>query len=166
MVKSEAKRRPLLAIDGDSFAHRSYHALPKTIFRKGKRPAGAILGFANRLLQFYRAEQPRAVLVAWDTLEEPTYRHAEFPAYQSGRVFDEELLDQLRVLPEFLTACGLANGDYSIFGWMDWAHGLVRATVLSCSSAERWASAFPMQSREARNLVLTSRGNLREASLY
>src|SRR5262249_25301735 len=33
-------RRPLLVIDGDNFAHRSYHALPKTIRRKGNRGAG------------------------------------------------------------------------------------------------------------------------------
>jgi len=72
-------------IDGDSFAHRSYHALPKTILRKGDKPAGAILGFANFLMRLYRAEQPRAVLVTWDTLEVPTYRHEAFPAYQSGR---------------------------------------------------------------------------------
>ena len=32
---------------------------------------------------------PRAVLVAWDTLEVPTYRHEAFAAYQSGRVFDD-----------------------------------------------------------------------------
>ena len=69
------QRRPLLVIDGNSFAHRSYHALPKTILRRGGKPAGAILGFANFLLRLYRAEQPRAVLVAWDTLEVPTYRH-------------------------------------------------------------------------------------------
>src|SRR5262249_11167009 len=36
------KGAPLLAIDGDSFAHRSYHALSKSILRKGGRPAGAI----------------------------------------------------------------------------------------------------------------------------
>src|SRR5215475_8177588 len=53
-------RRPLLVIDGDSFAHRAYHALPKTILRRGGRPAGAILGFANLLLRLYREEQPRA----------------------------------------------------------------------------------------------------------
>ena len=40
-------RSPLLVIDGNSFAHRSYHALPKTILRRGRKPAGAILGFAN-----------------------------------------------------------------------------------------------------------------------
>jgi exodeoxyribonuclease-3 len=57
--KARPERRPLLVIDGDSFAHRSYHALPKTIRRDGGRPAGAILGFANRLLQLYRTERPR-----------------------------------------------------------------------------------------------------------
>jgi len=88
-------RQPLLVIDGDSFAHRSYHALPKTILGRGRKPAGAILGFANVLLRLYRDEQPRAVLVAWDTLEVPTYRHDKFPAYQSGREFDDALLKQL-----------------------------------------------------------------------
>ena len=102
-------RRPLLVIDGDSFAHRSYHALPKTILRRGRKPAGAILGFANMLLRLYRDEQPRAVLVAWDTLEVPTYRHEKFPAYQGGREFDDALLEQLDVLPEFVAACGFQN---------------------------------------------------------
>jgi len=73
LVKGEGGR-PLLVIDGDSFAHRSYHALPKTIRRDRNRPAGAILGFANVLLRLYLDERPRAVLVAWDTLEAETYR--------------------------------------------------------------------------------------------
>ena len=101
-------KRPLLVIDGNSFAHRSYHALPKTILRRGRKPAGAILGFANLLLRLYREEQPRAVLVGWDTLEVPTYRHEKFPAYQSGREFDDAF-EQLDVLPEFVAACGFQN---------------------------------------------------------
>ena len=106
---ARASRHPLLVIDGDSFAHRSYHALPKTILRRGRKPAGAILGFANMLLRFHRNEQPRAVLVAWDTLDVPTYRHNNFPAYQSGRQFDDALLEQLDTLPEFVAACGFQN---------------------------------------------------------
>jgi exodeoxyribonuclease-3 len=108
-----ATRRPLLVIDGDSFAHRSYHALPKTIRRDRNRPAGAILGFANRLIQLYRAEAPRAVLVGWDTLEAETYRHEAFPAYQSGREFDDDLVEQLERLPTFVAACGFANAKRS-----------------------------------------------------
>ncbi len=102
-------RRPLLVIDGDSFAHRAYHALPKTIRRRGNKGAGAILGFANVLLRLYDTEKPRAVLVGWDTLNEPTYRHEALDSYQTGRVFDDDLVEQLEVLPEFVTACGFAS---------------------------------------------------------
>jgi DNA polymerase-1 len=102
-------RRPLLIVDGDSFAHRSYHALPKTIRRRTGEGGGAILGFANALIRFYDAENPRAVLVAWDTLEAPTYRHEAFADYQGGREFDDELVEQLDLIPEFVAACGFAN---------------------------------------------------------
>jgi hypothetical protein len=37
---------------GDSFAHRSFHALPETIRGSDGKAAGAILGFANFLLRF------------------------------------------------------------------------------------------------------------------
>ena len=100
---------PLLVIDGDSFAHRSYHAVPKTIMRSGNRPAGAIIGFANFLLRLYLTEKPRAVLVGWDTLDAPTYRHQAFAAYQGGREFDREIIEQLAILPKFVAACGFAN---------------------------------------------------------
>jgi exodeoxyribonuclease III len=102
-------RRPLLVIDGDSFAHRSYHALPKTIRRGDGKAAGAILGFANFVLRLYAEEQPRAVIVGWDTLEAPTKRHEMFPAYQSGREFDDDLIEQLNVLLDLVGAFGFAN---------------------------------------------------------
>jgi len=101
-------RRPLLVVDGDSFAHRAYHGVPKSIRRRGNKGGGAILGFANFLLRLYAQEKPRAVLVGWDTLDAPTYRHRALETYQSGRVFDAELLDQLDVLPQFVAACGFA----------------------------------------------------------
>jgi DNA polymerase I len=100
--------RPLLVVDGDSFAHRAYHALPKSLRRKGNRGAGAIVGFANFLLRLYEAERPRAVLVGWDTLGAPTYRQKLFPGYQAGRDFDDELVEQLDALPELVAACGFA----------------------------------------------------------
>ena len=105
--------RPLLVVDGDSFAHRAYHGLPKSIRRRGDKGGGAIVGFANFLLRLYEQEQPRAVLVGWDTLDAPTYRHGALEAYQSGRVFDAELLDQLDILPQFVAACGFAYAKAS-----------------------------------------------------
>jgi len=90
----------LLAVDGDSFAHRAYHALPKSI------RLNAVVGFTNMLTRLWEQERPDAVLVAWDTLSTPTYRHEAFPAYQSGRVFEDSILEQLDVLPEVVAAMG------------------------------------------------------------
>jgi DNA polymerase I len=95
-------RRPLLVVDGDSLAHRAYHALPKTI------NLNAIVGFTNMLLRLWEQEEPRAVVVGWDTLSEPTYRHDAFEGYQSGREFDESLLQQLDMLPELVRGLGFA----------------------------------------------------------
>jgi DNA polymerase-1 len=102
------KTKPLLAVDGDSLAHRAYHALPKSLKSATGLPSGALVGFANFLLRLWQSEAPRAVLVGWDCIGQPTYRLEAFPAYQSGRVFDPELLEQLELLPELVRALGFA----------------------------------------------------------
>ena len=98
--------KPLLIVDGDSFAHRSYHALPKSIRRADGGPAGLLTGVGNLLVRLWEEEQPRAVLVAWDTLTVPTYRHTALASYQSGREFDADLLEQLDLAPELVAAMG------------------------------------------------------------
>jgi len=90
----------LLAVDGDSLAHRAYHALPKSIH------LNAVVGFSNFLMRLWESEQPDAVLVAWDTLEEATYRHEALPAYQSGREFEDSIVEQLDLLPDVVAAFG------------------------------------------------------------
>ena len=102
-------KRPLLAVDGDSFAHRAYHALPKKSFRRSDGgPGNALEGFTNMLLRLWQGERPRVVLVAWDTLTVPTYRHEAFSGYQAGREFEPELLEQLDLLPAFVSRAGIA----------------------------------------------------------
>jgi DNA polymerase-1 len=98
--------RPLLAVDGDSLAHRAYHGLPKTLSRAGGRPASAMIGLTNFLLRLYETERPRAVVVCWDTLDAPTYRNRAFPGYQAGRIFDDALVEQLALLPELVESLG------------------------------------------------------------
>ena len=100
--------KPLLVVDGDSFAHRAYHAIPKSIRRRDGGPGNALFGFSNMLLRLWQDERPRTVLVAWDTLEVPTYRHEALAAYQGGREFEEELLEQLDLLPALVASTGLA----------------------------------------------------------
>jgi len=93
----------LLAVDGDSFAHRAYHALPKSI------RLNAVVGFTNMLMRLWQSEKPDGVLVAWDTLTVPTYRHEAFERYQSGRVFEDSIVEQLEILPQVTVACGFAT---------------------------------------------------------
>jgi DNA polymerase-1 len=135
--------RPLLVIDGDSFAHRSYHALPKTIRRKGNKGGGAIVGFANFLLRLYEAERPRSVLVGWDTLDEPTYRNVALESYQTGREFDDELVDQLDILPEFVGACGFASGDRDAYQLAS-----TKTTIVQPLKAGEMARIGPAEVRE------------------
>ena len=71
---------------GESFAHRSFHALPKTIRRSDGKGAGAIVGFANFLLRFYADERPRAVIVAWIAWTRRRTVTKCFPPIRAGRV--------------------------------------------------------------------------------
>jgi DNA polymerase-1 len=93
----------MMIIDGDSLAHRAYHALPKSI------RFNAVVGFTNMLLRLWETEEPRSVLVGWDTLESPTYRHEALEVYQAGRVFESSLLEQLPMLPQLVVAFGFAS---------------------------------------------------------
>ena len=100
--------RSLLAVDGDSFAHRAFHALPRSFRRDDGGPANTLIGFMSMLLRLWQAERPRAVVVAWDTLFVPTYRNALLETYQSGREFDPEIVAQLALLPALVSATGIA----------------------------------------------------------
>jgi DNA polymerase-1 len=98
---------PLLVVDGDSFAHRAFHALPRSIRRADGSAGNLLTGLVSMLLRLWEAERPRAVFVGWDTLFVPTYRHEALPGYQAGREFDPELLEQLDLAPALLSAAGI-----------------------------------------------------------
>src|SRR4051812_30970499 len=123
---SPAAPRPLLVVDGDSLAHRAYHALPKSFRRAEGRPGNALLGFSNFIMRLWDSERPRAVLVGWDSLDTPTYRHELFDAYQSGRVFDDDLLEQLDLLPELVRSFGFAAAKAPGFEADDFLAAAVR----------------------------------------
>jgi DNA polymerase-1 len=105
-----SKDAPLLVVDGDNFTHRAYHSIPKSIKGTAGQPVNAIVGWTNMILGVCQAEQPRAVYVGWDTLGVETYRHKLWSAYQSGRHFDREIVQQLDVLPGLAAAFGFGNG--------------------------------------------------------
>lgn len=132
--------KPLLAVDGDSLAHRAFHALPRSIRGADGKPANMIVGFANMMLSVWEAERPRTVFVGFDTIGEPTYRHELLPAYQSGRDFPPELTDQLDRLPALVAALG--------FRWAKEPGYEADDFLAAAVSAE--------EARNGKSLVLTS----------
>lgn len=118
--------RPLLVVDGDSFAHRAYHALPKSIRRANGRPGNALTGFTTMLLRLWQAERPRAVVVGWDTLFVPTYRNALLETYQSGREFEDEIVEQLDLLPGLVASTGIVCGKAAGYEADDFLAAAVR----------------------------------------
>jgi DNA polymerase-1 len=133
-------KRPLLAVDGDSLAHRAYHALPRSIRRKDGGAGNALVGFTTMLLRLWQAEQPRAVVVGWDTIGVPTYRHELLASYQSGREFDDDILEQLDLLPGLVGATGIVCGKHAGFEADDFLG----------------AAAAQEERRRGRTLVVTS----------
>jgi 5'-3' exonuclease len=127
----------LLAIDGDSLAHRAYHALPKSIRGADRRPANALVGFAGFLTTLWDAEQPEAVLVGWDTLEVATYRHEALETYQSGREFEDAIVEQLDRLPDLVASFGFAvakGAGYEADDFLAAAAGAWKGAVLVVTS--------------------------------
>jgi DNA polymerase-1 len=142
--------RPLLAIDGDSFAHRAFHALPRSFRRDDGGPANTLIGFMSMLLRLWQAEQPRAVVVAWDTLDVPTYRNALLPTYQSGREFDAEIVEQLALLPALVSSTGIICGKEGGFEADDFLAAAVAAerkhggtTLVATSDRDAFQLAAP-----------------------
>jgi len=136
----------LLAVDGDNFAHRAYHALPKSIKRAGGKPGGALVGFGNALLRLWEDTRPSSVLVAWDSLSVPNFRAELLPGYQAGRVFDDALLEQLDLMPAFVEE----------FGFVSAKHGGYEADDFLAASVARWPGPVVLASNDRDTFQLVS----------
>jgi DNA polymerase-1 len=143
--------RPLLVVDGDAFAHRAFHALPRSIRRARGAPGNALTGFMSMLLRLWEAERPRAVVVGWDTLDVPTYRNGLLPGYQGGRVFDPELVEQLDLLPELVSASGIVCAKAAGFEADDFL-----ATAATREEADGGCALVATSDRDAFQLVTAS----------
>lgn len=130
--------RPLLVVDGDNLAHRAYHSTPKSVKSPDGRPINAIVGFFSMLTRVWYEERPRGIFVGWDTLGVETYRNQLWPAYQSGRVFDWEIVEQLGRLPELCRAMTMGVGKAAGFE----ADDLMAAAALNEAKAGGTALIF------------------------
>jgi DNA polymerase-1 len=116
--------------------------------RQDGGPGNALIGFTDILLRLWRAESPRALLVGWDTLDVPTYRHEALEAYQSGRVFEDELLEQLDLLPALVESAGFVSAKAAGYEADDFL-----AAAATQEEAEGGSALVATSDRDAFQLV-------------
>lgn len=97
----------LLIVDGNSLAHRAFHAMPHLRTGTGI-PTGAVFGFTSMLLKLIRERKPAYLAVCFDK-SRTNFRHSRYAAYKANRrETPEELRPQFSLIKEVLDAMGIA----------------------------------------------------------
>jgi DNA polymerase-1 len=109
MAGDDEQRRVLLAIDGNSLVHRSYHSQASTGLRSAAgEPLWAIRGLLTQLVAAVERIAPVAVLVGFDDPDR-SLRRDRWPSYKANRGDKlETLICQLATAAEALRELGLA----------------------------------------------------------
>ncbi|MEA3506358.1 MAG: DNA polymerase I, partial [Elusimicrobiota bacterium] len=102
------KKKKIILIDGNSYMHRAYHALPRLTDESGNL-VNAIFGFMKMLNKVIKEERPEYICVAFDH-KGPTFRHKEYKEYKSHRKkTDSELIDQFPKAGALLDALNIEH---------------------------------------------------------
>jgi DNA polymerase I len=103
---TSSKQKTLILIDGSSYLHRAFHALPPLTTSKGE-PTGAIYGVINmirKLINEYKADHIGVVFDA----KGKNFRHELYPQYKATRPpMEDDLKVQIKPLHEIIEAMGL-----------------------------------------------------------
>jgi DNA polymerase-1 len=93
----------MIVIDGNSLAHRAFHAIPPLSTSQGLL-TNAVYGFTNMLLKIIAEESPAWIAVAFDK-GRVTFRHDDYERYKANRsATPEDLRPQFPVLKDVLKA--------------------------------------------------------------
>jgi DNA polymerase-1 len=98
--------KPLLLVDGSSWLHRAFNALPALSTKSGE-PTGALYGVLNMLRKLLADYRPDYLAVVFDAPGK-TFRHELFPDYKAHRPpLDPQLVRQIEPLHACVRAMGL-----------------------------------------------------------
>jgi DNA polymerase-1 len=104
----------IVLFDGNSIAHRAYHAMP-ALWARGGEPMHAVYGFGSMLFKALEDLRPRYAAVAFDT-PEPTFRHLAYPEYKAQRTAAQsDLYPQFPHIRRLAEAVGLACLEHAGF---------------------------------------------------
>ena len=96
----------IVLIDGHSILNRAFYGVPDLTNSQGLH-TNAVYGFMNIMFKILEEEKPQYLAVAFD-VKAPTFRHKMFTEYKGTRKpMPQELHEQVPLLKELLTACGI-----------------------------------------------------------
>ncbi len=101
-------KKKIILVDGNSYMHRAYHALPRLTDGEGNL-VNAVFGFMKMLRKVINEERPEYIFVAFDH-KGPTFRHNEYKEYKSHRKkTDSELIEQFPKVNNLLDALDISH---------------------------------------------------------
>ena len=130
-----------VVIDGNSVAHRAFHAMPALTNRNGEGVA-AVHGFIVALFRAVEDFRPDYLAVCFDS-KAPTFRHLEFKDYKAQRpATAPDLIPQLKAIQKLLPDLGAAVFSQDGFEADDLIASVIRAAknetnALRSNRAER-----------------------------
>ena len=112
------------------------------------------------LVRLWESEQPRAVLVGWDTLEVPTYRHEAFDAATRAGACSTPSCSSSSPLPELVEALGFAAAKAPGYE----ADDFLAAAVAARGSARRRRSSSRRTATRSSSRATARRSSRRPAA--
>lgn len=148
-LQPAARRPTLLAVDGNSLAHRAFHAYGTAgLASGGAADRGALYGFLALFAAVCDRTSPDAVVVGFDC-RESSERRARFPAYKANRPDKDPALYALLDL----AAAALADLGVTVVVPPGWEADDVVGSAARAGGASRWQTVVATSDRDAFALV-------------
>ncbi|MCD6045579.1 MAG: polymerase [Gammaproteobacteria bacterium] len=99
-------KHPFILVDGSSYLHRAFHALPPLVNSQGQ-PTGAAYGVINMLRKLINEYNPTYLVVVFDA-KGKTFRNDLYPQYKANRAaMHNDLVCQIEPLHALIRAMGV-----------------------------------------------------------
>ena len=101
-AKTDAARRTIAVIDGNSLMHRAYHTIMQPMTAPDGRSTNALFGFFNMFIKMVETFHPDGIICAFDK-GKPKVRMEKLPQYKAQRPpMDEALHEQFPMVKDLL----------------------------------------------------------------
>jgi DNA polymerase-1 len=141
------KNEKFVILDGNSYIHRAYHAIPHLTDSKGN-VVNAVFGFMKMLKKIISEENPSHICVAFDN-KKPTFRHEYYSEYKAHRKeTDAELKSQFARLFKVLRALKIKHIDIAGYEADD-----IIATIAKAASGKKMPVTIVTSDKDIYQLI-------------